>query len=189
MEAADFTIRLGGLIGPKSLICFTLIACNIEICAAHRRSLLKPAAAQYATRTAVHESSDAVRSRKAQYQAPSENPQTGDTKYKTSSSRERSYAGGEIENRSPRKSIQAPQPPQPATRQQATQLLGGTGTSMSDSVCCGCRSVLILLSQREPAPAKRGTVYQKGGASRNFHPADRQGGTSMSVMYLLASGG
>ena len=30
----------GDLIGPNSLFCFTLIARNFEICAAHRRSLL-----------------------------------------------------------------------------------------------------------------------------------------------------
>ena len=39
----------GVVIGPKSLFCFTLIACNFEICAAHRHaqrytSLLMPCA-------------------------------------------------------------------------------------------------------------------------------------------------
>ena len=98
----------GALIGPNSLFCFTLIACNFENCAAHRRSLLlllQQAAAQDAARTTVHESSGAVRSRKAQCQAPSDNPETGDT-YHTSS-RERSCAGEKIgNNRAPKKRIQ-----------------------------------------------------------------------------------
>ena len=86
------------LIGPNSLFCFALIACNFEICAAHRRSLLlQQAAAQDAARTATHESSGAVRSRKARCQARPDNPETGDT-YRTSSSRERSCAGEKIEN-------------------------------------------------------------------------------------------
>ena len=62
------------LIGPNSLFCFTLIACNFEICAAHRRSLLLQQAAAHAARTAVHESCDAVRSRKAQCPAPPASP-------------------------------------------------------------------------------------------------------------------
>ena len=81
----------GALIGPNSLFCFTLIACSFEICAAHRRSLLLQQAAAQDARTAVHESSGAVRSRKAQCQALPDNPETGDT-YHTSSSRERSCA-------------------------------------------------------------------------------------------------
>ena len=136
----------GALIGQNSLFCFTLIACNFEICAAHRRSLLllQQAAAQDAARTAVHESSGAVRSRKAQWQALPGNPETGDT-YHTSSSREEAAICGEkIENRA-KKRIQAAQPPPPATRQQATPLLGGTCTSMLASCCCCCRSVLLLL--------------------------------------------
>ena len=40
--------------------------------------------------------------------------------------------------------------------------------------------------KREPAPAKRGTGYQKGAASRNFRTAGRQGGTYMAVIYLVA---
>ena len=66
----------GALIGPNSFFCFTLIACIFELCAAHRRSLLlQQAAAQDAARTAVHESSGAVCSRKAQCQALPENPE------------------------------------------------------------------------------------------------------------------
>ena len=69
----------GAVIGPNSLFCFTLIACNFEICAEHRRLLLlQQAAAQDAARTAVHESSGAVRSRKGQCQALPDNPETGD---------------------------------------------------------------------------------------------------------------
>ena len=57
-----------------------LIACTFELYAAHRRSLLQEAAAEDASRAAVHvESSDTVRSRKAQCQAPPDNPETGDT--------------------------------------------------------------------------------------------------------------
>ena len=65
-----------------------------------------------------------------------------------------------------------PPPPRlPPTRQQATQLMGGICTSMSARCCCCFRSVLFLLWQREPAPAKRHTGYQKGVASRIFRPA------------------
>ena len=61
---------------------FCSIAWNFEIYAAHRRSLLQEAAAaaEDASRAAVHvESSDTMRSRKAQCQAPPGNPETGDT--------------------------------------------------------------------------------------------------------------
>ena len=136
----------GALIGPKSLFCFTVIACNFEICAAHRRSLLLQQAAQDAARTAVHESSGAVRSRKAQCQALPHSPETGDTHDSSSSREEAALCGEKIDNgAAPKKRIQAAQPPPPATRQQATQLLGETCTSMSASCCCCCRSVLLLL--------------------------------------------
>ena len=48
---------------------------------AHRSSLLQEAAAAGgASRAAVHvESCDAMRSREAQYEAPPDNPETGDT--------------------------------------------------------------------------------------------------------------
>ena len=54
------------------------MARSFEIYAAHRRSLLQQAAAEDAARTAVHESSDTVRSRKAPCQAPPDNRETGD---------------------------------------------------------------------------------------------------------------
>ena len=97
----------GALIGQNSLFCFTLIACNFEICAAHRRSLLllQQAAAQDAARTAVHESSGAVRSRKAQWQALPGNPETGDTYHTSSSREEAALCGEEIENRAAPKKV------------------------------------------------------------------------------------
>ena len=79
-HAAGF---LGVLIGTKSLFCFRSIAWNLKVMpnTAHRGSLLKEAgAAEDASRAAVHvESSDTMRSRKAQCQAPPDNPETGDT--------------------------------------------------------------------------------------------------------------
>ena len=69
----------GVLIGPKSLYCFTLIACNFDIYAAHRRSLLQHAAVEDAARAAVRESSDTVHSREAQRQAAPDNPETTGT--------------------------------------------------------------------------------------------------------------
>ena len=81
----------GALIGPNSLFCFALVACNVENFAAHRRSLLlQQAAAQDAARTAAHKFSGGVRSPKAQCAALPDNPETRDT-YHTSSS-ERSCA-------------------------------------------------------------------------------------------------
>ena len=87
--------------------------------------------------------------------------------------------------RAPKIRIQAAQPPPLATRKQAIQLLGGTCTTMSASCCCCCRSVLLLLWQRKPAPAKRGTGYQKGGASRNFRPAGRQRVTQTCQSFIF----
>ena len=88
----QISLFAGVLTVLNSLVCFTLIARNFETCAAHRRSLLlQQAAAQDAARTAVHESSGAVRSRKAQCQVLPDNPETGGT-YDTSSSRERRCA-------------------------------------------------------------------------------------------------
>ena len=50
----------GALIGPKSLFCFTPIACNFESCAAHRRSLLLQQAASVHTRRRAHSSTRVV---------------------------------------------------------------------------------------------------------------------------------
>ena len=58
-------------------MCFTLIACNFETCAAQ-------ATAQDAARTGVHESFGAVRSQTAQCQALSDNLEKGDTYVSTS---------------------------------------------------------------------------------------------------------
>ena len=115
-------------------------------------------------------------------------------------SRGRSCAGEKIENRAP-KLVHAQQLSSsgtattttrhhhdyhPHVRQQGTKFLGGTCTSISASCCYCCRSVLLFSWLREPAPAKRGTCYQKGGASRSVRPAGRQGGTHL--YYLLAVG-
>ena len=63
---------------------------------AHRRSVLQEAAAEDASRSAVHvESSDTMRSRNAQCQAPPDNPETGDAYHSRES---RSYAGQKIEH-------------------------------------------------------------------------------------------
>ena len=79
-RAAGFS---GVLIGTKSLFCFRSIAWNLKVMpnTAHRGSLLKEAgAAEDASRAAVHvESSDTMRSRKAQCQAPPDKPETRDT--------------------------------------------------------------------------------------------------------------
>ena len=80
MVGHEKSLFSGILIGPKSLFRFTLIACNFEIYAAHRRSLLQRAAPEDAVRSAVHvESSDIMCSRKGQCQTPPEYPETGDT--------------------------------------------------------------------------------------------------------------
>ena len=65
---------------------------------AHRRSVLQEAAAEDASRSAVHvESSDTMRSRNAQCQAPPDNPETEDT-YDYHSRERRSCAGQKIEH-------------------------------------------------------------------------------------------
>ena len=66
---------------PQIVKSFHSIARNFEIYAAHRRSLLQQApTAEDASRAAEHvESSDTMRSSKAQRQAPPDNPETGDT--------------------------------------------------------------------------------------------------------------
>ena len=89
----------GALIGPKLLFFFALIACNFEIFAA--RCLLQQSSRRHAARAAAHESSDTVRSRKAQCQALPDNPETGHTDNITS--RGRSCAGEKIENRAPKR--------------------------------------------------------------------------------------
>ena len=130
----------GALIGPNSLFCFTLIACNFEFCAAHRRSLLlQEAAAQDASRTAVHESSGAGAHGKLNVKHYRTTP-----KPKTHTTRQ-VVLEKEAALWREKKRIQAAQPPLPATQQQATQLLGGTCTSMAASCCCCCHSVLLLL--------------------------------------------
>ena len=85
----------------KIVLCFAPLHENLEFWL-QRRSLLQAAAeaaaaaaAKDASRAAVHvESSDVMRSRKAQCQAPPDNPETGDTYH----SREKSCAGGKIEH-------------------------------------------------------------------------------------------
>ena len=88
----------------KIVILWHSIACKSEIYAAQCRSLLQEeAAAEDASRAAVHvESCDTMCSRKAQCQAPPDNPETGDM-YERITSRERGCAGEKIENRAPRK--------------------------------------------------------------------------------------
>ena len=109
-----------------------------------------PRAQQY-----VHvESFDTMRSRKARCQAPPDNPETGDTNH----TRGRSCAAENIRGPDMYTSGTATthhddgQHSPSCTRQQATNLLGGTCTSMSVSCCCCCRSVRRILWQREPAP-------------------------------------
>ena len=81
------------LIGPKSLFCFTPLHVILKFvthtaarcCSSSRRR----------SRAAVHvESSDTMRARKAQCQAPPDNPEFGDISYH---GRERSCAGEKIE--------------------------------------------------------------------------------------------
>ena len=67
-------------------------ASNFQTYAAHRRPLPQ-AATQNAARAGVHESGDTVCSRKAQCQAPLDNPETTDVDH----SKERSCAGDNIE--------------------------------------------------------------------------------------------
>ena len=137
------TLFSGVLNGPKSLFCFTIIACNFENCTAHRRSLMQQAATEDAAHAAVaHESSDTVRSRKAPCQAPPDNLEIGDTYH----SRERSCAGEKIEHQNV--CMQAAQPP-PSTTTTTTHT---TCTSMSASCCCCCRSVLLLCGKENPPP-------------------------------------
>ena len=79
-RAAGFS---GVLISTKSLFVSAPLHVILKVTphTAHRGSLLKEAgAAEDASRAAVHvESSDTMRSRKAQCQAPPDNPETGDT--------------------------------------------------------------------------------------------------------------
>ena len=62
----------------------SLNAYYFEICAAHRRALLRQVAAQDATRTVVDECFDAASQRKAQWRALPDYPETGDTPLHTS---------------------------------------------------------------------------------------------------------
>ena len=96
MDAAGF-FRV--LIGTKSLFCFrSILHVSLKVMphTAHRSSLLSAARSSIRRRLArsstVHvESSDTMRSRKAQCQAPPDNPETGDTYH----SRERRSCAGE----------------------------------------------------------------------------------------------
>ena len=101
LDAAGF-FRV--LIGTKSFFCFRSILhviLKVMPHAVHRRSVLSAARSSsirkhLARSSTVHvESSDTMRSRKAQYQAPSDNPETGDTYHSRES---RSCAGGKIEH-------------------------------------------------------------------------------------------
>ena len=66
---------------PKIVILFHFIACNFEIYAAHRRSMLQEAsAAEDDSRAAVYvDPSATMRSWKAPCLAPPDNTETGDT--------------------------------------------------------------------------------------------------------------
>ena len=71
------SVYSGNLIGPKSIFCCTLIACNFDFYAAHCHPLLQQAAD--AVRASVYASYDTVRSQKAQCAAAPDNPETRDT--------------------------------------------------------------------------------------------------------------
>ena len=114
---------------------------------------------------AIHESSGAVRSRKAQCQPLPDNPETGDI-YHTSSSREEAALCGEkIENRAaPKKRIQATQPPPPATRQQATQLLGGTCTRIMSAIAVApAAACCSYCDKTNPPPPNEARAIRREG--------------------------
>ena len=103
----------GVVIGPKSLFCFTLIACNFEICAAHRHaqrytSLLVPCA--HGKPNVKHYRS-------------TPKPETHTRITRQVVDNEAALCGEKIENRAPKKRIQAAQPPLPATRQSSNTII------------------------------------------------------------------
>ena len=112
MGAAGFS---GVVMGTQLLFCFAPlhIVFNFLPQTAHRRSLLQEAAtaaAEDASRAAVHvDSCDTMRSRKAQCQAPPDNPETGDT-YE--------YQHRKTKLRWPENSLRAPKRTQAAQQQQ-----------------------------------------------------------------------
>ena len=94
------------LIGTKSFFCFRSILhviLKVMPHTAHRRSLLSAARSSSSRRhlarsSTVHvESSDTMRSRKAQCQAPTDSPETGNTYMYHSRESKRSCAGEKIE--------------------------------------------------------------------------------------------
>ena len=98
------------LIGAKWFFCFRSmlhVILKVILHTAHRRSLLSAVRSSSSRRhlarsSTVHvESSDTMRSRKAQCQAPPDNPETGDTYHSRES---RSCAGEKIEHQNGYKS-------------------------------------------------------------------------------------
>ena len=131
------------------------------MCAPHRLSLrLQQPTAQDAARTAVHESSGDMRSRKAQRQALPDNSESGDT-YNTSSSKEEKVLCGEkVDNGEHQRneSKRHRQPPPPATRQQHSywvELLRVCRLAVVAAAAACC----FYCDEENPPPAKRGTSY------------------------------
>ena len=137
-----------------------LTACNFNFFAAHRRSLLQQAAAEDSTRSAVHESSDAVRSRKAQCEAPPDNRETGGTYH----SRGRSCAGEKIEHQNLYKRHSHHPPPRrpPPTRQQAILLLGGIVRVSLLAVVAAAAACCSYCDNEHPPPSNEARAIRRG---------------------------
>ena len=138
----------GALISPNSLFCFARIACNFEICAAHRRPLLCCKKQQHKTPRAQQHTS---------LLAPCAHGKLNVKLYRTTPKPETHITRQVVENEaalwrenrklSTKKTCMYRSGTATITRHTTASntLLGVTCTSMSASCCCWCRSVLLLL--------------------------------------------
>ena len=162
----------------KIVVLFRSIACNFEIYAAHRRLLLQAAAAEDASRAGEHvESSDTMRSRKAQCQAPPHKPETGDT-YR---SRERSCAGEKIEHQNVYKLHSSSHHPPPRRHhphdsKQHHYWVELVRVCRLDVVLLPQRVALIMTTRTHPRQTRHGLSEGSGVAHFPPSPAGRQAG-------------
>ena len=151
----------------------TLIACSFETYAAHRRS-------EDAARAAVHECSGTVYSRKAQCQAPPDNPETGDTYHST----ERSCAGEKIEHQNVYKRNSQHPPPRrlPPTRQQHNYWVEPARVSLLGVVAAAAACCSYSHSENPPSLNEARDIRREGRRAISAKLA----GTGW-CMYLLAA--
>ena len=144
-------------------------------------------AAEDAARSAVRESSDTVRSRRAQCQAVPDNPETGGTVTR----RGRGCTGEKTGNRAPKRiQPQLLQPPPPATTTTTTThatarniIIGWNmyewlAVVASAAACCSCRD------ENPPPPNEARAIRKEGRRAVSAQLAGR--GWYVHDMHLLA---